>query len=629
MHHIYRLAAIIPGLQVGNPTYNAQQIIGLFEQAKANGASLIATPELALTGYTCGDLFEHEVLLRAAENSLRTVIAATAGSTAILLLGLPWKIGSRLFNTAAVIQNGRLRAVIGKTYLTSYREFYEKRQFRSCREYDGQTVLWDSQPLPFGNDIVLQAGTDFRFALEICEDLWAVQPPSIHHALNGAQIICNLYAGPEQAGKAGTRRRIVQMQSYRLACAYLLSGAGVQESTSDLLFSGHSLIACNGKMLAESCRFQRGNQVIYADVKPSWLEITRRAWTSFNECPYPPARVVDLEGVPEAPDWQYFQLEPHPFIPGQQEDRPARYEEILSIQASALAKRWEHSGARRLVLGLSGGLDSTLALLVCARCSDLLGRERSTICAVTMPGFGTSPRTQANANQLASALGVELRTISITKAVEQHLADIGHDLQDHNVTYENSQARERTQILFDLANDLGGLVIGTGDLSEIALGWNTFNGDHISNYSVNAGIPKTLARALIEYLAAGAEAKLAAILEDILKTPVSPELLPGTQHTEDILGSYELHDFFLYYFFKYGEDPAALRDLAIQAFAGTFSPKEITRVLTVFLRRFFSQQFKRNVMPDGPKVGSVALSPRGDWRMPADASAEVWRLALE
>jgi len=629
MHNIYRLAATCPDLQVGNPAYNAQQIISLFQQAQTNGACLVLTPELALTGYTCGDLFEHNLLLEAARQSLRTICAATADSEAILVLGLPWKIGSRLFNAAAVIQNGRLRAVIGKTYLPSYREFYEKRQFRSCKEHDGTPISWDNQQVPFGNNIVLQAGENFRFAIEICEDLWAVDPPSNNHALNGAQVICNLYAGPEQVSKAETRRRIVQVQSYRLACAYLLAGAGVQESTSDLLFSGHSLIACNGKVLVESERFARHNQLIYADIKPSWLEITRQAWTSFNDCPYTPAQVITLNAVPEAPDWQHFLLNSHPFIPEQQEDLHVRCEEILAIQSSALAKRWEHSGARRLVLGLSGGLDSTLAMLVCARCCDLLGRSRSEICAITMPGFGTSQRTLDNASELASALGAELRTISIVKAVEQHLADIGHDLSDHNVTYENSQARERTQILLDLANDLSGLVIGTGDLSEIALGWNTFNGDHIANYSVNAGIPKTLVRAMVEYLKTGAEQKLSGILSDILKTPVSPELLPGTQHTEDILGSYDLHDFFLYYFCKYGEEPAMIRAMAIQAFAGIFSSEEVARVLATFLRRFFSQQFKRNVMPDGPKIGSIALSPRGDWRMPADASAEVWRLALE
>ncbi len=629
MHNIYRLAAVCPHLQVGNPVYNAQQIISLFQQAQTNGACLIVTPELALTGYTCGDLFEHSILLEAAKQGLRTICAATADSESILVLGMPWKIGSRLFNVAAVIQNGRLRAVIGKTYLASYREFYEKRQFRSCNEHDGSAISWEDQPVPFGNNIVLQAGENFRFAIEICEDLWAVIPPSNNHALNGAQVICNLYAGPEQVGKAETRRRIVQMQSYRLACAYLLSGAGVQESTSDLLCSGHSLIACNGKMLAESERFARHNQLIYADLKPSWLEITRRAWTSFNDCPHIPAQVVTLDAVPEAPDCQHFLLHSHPFIPERQEDLHARCEEILAIQSSALAKRWEHSGVRRLILGLSGGLDSTLAILVCARCCDLLNRSRSEICAITMPGFGTSQRTLDNAGKLASALGAEFRSISIVKAVELHLADIGHDLSDHNVTYENSQARERTQILMDIANDISGLVIGTGNLSEIALGWNTFNGDHIANYSINAGIPKTLLRAMVEYQAIGADQKLSEVLEDILKTPISPELLPGRQHTEDILGSYDLHDFFLYYFFKYGEEPAMLRALATQAFAGIFSPEEVARVLATFLRRFFSQQFKRNVMPDSPKVGSVSLSPRGDWRMPADASAEVWRLALE
>lgn len=629
MDKIFRIAAAVPVLKVADPRYNAEQIIELFLQARQQGAGIVVMPELALTGYSCGDLFEQKTLLQQAKLALQMLCQATRSHDTILIAGVPFEVNSRLFNTAAVIQNGRLCALAGKTFLPEYREFYEKRQFRSIREFNGQTVCWNGEEIPFGGKLLFQAGEDFSFGIEICEDLWAVAPPSNLLAQNGAQLIFNLSAGPELVAKAAYRRELVKMQSAKLAAAYVLSGAGVHESTSDLLFSGHALIAANGKLLAENTRFERTGTILYADLKPDWLTVTRRAWTSFNDQPAEPAHVCQLNPVSEAPDWTYFNFAKHPFVPTSQDDLQERCREIFAIQSSALAKRFEHIRSKRMILGLSGGLDSTLALLVCARCCDLLQLQRSTICAITMPGFGTSDRTLNNASQLAKMLGAELRTICIRKAVEQHFKDIGHDKEQLNLVYENSQARERTQILMDIANAEGGLVIGTGDLSEIALGWNTFNGDHMSMYCVNAGVPKTLVRFLIETQAKEVPGELAKILLDINDTPVSPELLPGKQHTESIIGNYNLHDFFLYYFLKYGESPRMLKKMALLAFEGDFTPEEINHTLKLFIRRFFTQQFKRNAMPDGPKVGTIALSPRGDWRMPADADPEIWLADLD
>ncbi|MDD3953297.1 MAG: NAD(+) synthase [Lentisphaeria bacterium] len=629
MHKIYRIAAAVPMLKVGNPRYNAEQIIELYQQARQHGAGIVVMPELSLTGYSCGDLFEQNALLDEAKKALQLLCEATRSYDSILIVGLPFPVNSRLFNTAAVIQNGRLCAMTGKTFLPEYREFYEKRQFRSIREYDGHPVFWEKEEIPFGGKLVFQAGEDFFFGIEICEDLWAVAPPSNLLAQNGAQLIFNLSAGPELVSKAAYRRELVKMQSAKLAAGYVLCGAGVHESTSDLLFSGHALIAANGKLLAENSRFERQGSILYADLKPEWLTITRRAWTSFNDQPADTARICKLNPISEAPDWTYFNFAKQPFVPTSQDDLQERCREIFTIQSSALAKRFEHICSKRMVIGLSGGLDSTLALLVCAKCCDLLQLPRSTICAITMPGFGTSDRTLNNASKLAGLLGAELRTICIRKAVELHFKDIGHDKEQLDLVYENSQARERTQILMDIANAEKGLVIGTGDLSEIALGWNTFNGDHMSMYCVNAGVPKTLVRFLIETQAREVAGELADILLDINDTPVSPELLPGKQHTESIIGNYNLHDFFLYYFLKYGERPRMLKALALHAFEMDFTAEEIERTLKLFIRRFFAQQFKRNAMPDGPKVGTIALSPRGDWRMPADADPELWLEDLE
>jgi NAD+ synthase (glutamine-hydrolysing) len=629
MHKTFRIAAAVPTLKVGNPRYNAEQIIEMYRQASKHGAAIVVMPELSLTGYSCADLFEQKTLLEETREALRTLCKASCSIDSTLIVGLPFEVNNRLFNTAALIQNGKLCGMAGKTHLPEYREFYEKRQFRSIREYAGQAVFWDGEEIPFGERLVFQAGDDLAFGIEIGKDLWAIAPPSNLLAQNGAQLIFNLSAGPELVGKAAYRRDLVKMQSAKLCAAYIMSGAGVHESSSDLLFSGHALIAANGKILAENSRFERQGSIIYADLKPEWLNITRRAWSGFNEQPTQTARICKINPLNETADWTYFNFDKRPFVPTSREDLRERCQEIFAIQSSALAKRVEHINCKRLMLGLSGGLDSTLALLVCVKCCDLLRLPRTAICAITMPGFGTTERTLNNAKQLSKLLGVELRSICIRKAVEQHFQDIGHDQERHDVVYENSQARERTQILMDIANAENGMVIGTGDLSEIALGWNTFNGDQMSMYSVNAGVPKTLVRFLIEAEAKELSGELGAVLKDISDTPVSPELLPEDQHTESIIGSYELHDFFLYHFLKYGESPEMLKAMALHAFATDFTAEEIERTLRLFIRRFFTQQFKRNAMPDGPKIGSIALSPRGDWRMPADADLEIWLARLD
>lgn len=624
----YRIAAGVPRVQVANPQANSEEILRLLGEARKIGCAALVLPELALTGYTCADLFEQEALLHGAEDALARVVKATSGDAMVVIVGLPFRVQSRLFNVAAVLQNGKILGLAGKTYLPNYREFYEKRHFRSIREHDGADVTLCGQTVPLGGNLLFDAGNGFTFGCELCEDMWAVVPPSANLALAGAKLIFNLSAGPELVGKADYRRALVAGLSARYACIYAFAGAGVHESTSDLVFSGHAMVSENGRILSENERFEQAGALLYAEVKPAWMEQQRRAWTSFNDVPLAqPPRRIHAEAVPPCPELQYRALAPLPFVPEKAEDRAKRCQEIFTLQATGLAQRVTHTHARRLVVGLSGGLDSTLALLVCARCCDLLALPRTDICAITMPGMGTGGRTLNNARALAAEVGAELREISIREAVLQHFKDIGHDPENLSVVYENAQARERTQILMDIANELGGLVVGTGDLSEIALGWSTFNGDHISMYAVNCGVPKTLVRYLVEYVATISAPKLAETLRDINDTPVSPELLPGgNQQTEGILGSYTLHDFFLYYFLRFAETPDNLLALANRAFKGQFGETEVRRALELFLRRFFSQQFKRNCVPDGPKVGTIALSPRGDWRMPADACFEPWKL---
>jgi len=569
-------------------------------------------------------MFEQTALTDAADAALARLIAETKGSKTLVIVGTPLRVESRLFNAAAVIADGCLLGLPLKEYLPNYREFYEKRQFNSVREFEGDSVIFDGVEVPAGSGLVFCAEGSFRFGVEICEDLWTVIPPSSNLALGGAQVIFNATAGNELVSKADFRRSLVANQSARISGTYIMAGAGVHESTSDVVFSGHALMAVNGRVVAENERFSRQSTLIYSDVKPAWSDSLRASWTSFNDCVgVSPVERIQIPALVESPDLKYFSISPRPFVPSDDAARSERCHEIFSIQTAGLAKRVEHTGIKRLILGISGGLDSTLALLVCAKTCDLLGLPRTFICAITMPGFGTTKRTKGNAEQLAQALGVELRTISIDTAVTQHFKDIGHDPKNQNVVFENSQARERTQILMDIANAESGILVGTGDLSEIALGWSTFNGDQMSMYSVNCSVPKTLIRYLVDYYASISEPVLAGVLRDVIDTPVSPELLPGDQHTESILGRYELHDFFLYYFMKYGETPEILAALAAEAFGDTATVEEIQSALKMFLTRFISQQFKRNTSPDGPKVGTMALSPRGDWRCPSDMSSAV------
>lgn len=625
MKGFYRVAAAVPVLKVGDPEFNVDRMLELYGEAVEAGAAVVVFPELAITGYSCGDMFEQTALTDAAEGALRRLIAATDGLSTMVVVGTPLRLESRLFNAAAVIADGRLVGMPLKEFLPNYREFYEKRQFRSVREFDRDSIVFDGYDVPAGTGLVFCAGASFRFGVEICEDLWAVVPPSSNLAIGGAQAIFNLTAGNELVSKAEFRRDLVVNQSARISGTYLMAGAGVHESTSDAVFSGHAMIAVNGRLVAENERFQRTSSIIYADIKPAWADKARASWTSFNDCAATaPVERVELPEAVESPDLKHFAISPRPFVPESDVARSARCQEIFDIQSAGLAKRVEHTGAKRLVLGVSGGLDSTLALLVCARTCDLLGLPHTFISAVTMPGYGTSKRTKGNAEKLVEALGAELRSIEIGPAVAQHFSDIGHDPENRNIVYENSQARERTQIIMDIANAENGILVGTGDLSEMALGWCTFNGDHMSMYNVNCSVPKTLTRFLVEYYASISDAPLAAVLRDIRDTPVTPELLPEAQNTEEIIGRYELHDFFLYYFMKYGETPDAIAALAAKAFGDTATEEEIGKTLKIFLSRFIRHQFKRNASPDGPKIGTLALSPRADWRCPSDLSPAVW-----
>ena len=635
MNGFHRIAACVPALRPGDPAFNAARIREAYFAADAAGAAAAVFPELSVTGYSCGDFFGNRALQDAALAELGGLAAATAGRRCLLVCGVPLRDGPRLFNAAAVLGGGRALGFPLKEFLPGYREFHEKRRFRPAGEFRGETLRFGGSDVPAGSGLVFECGEGagaFRFGVEICEDLWSVVPPSSSLALGGAHAVFNLSAGDELVAKADFRRSLVAGQSARICGVYLMAGAGVGESTAESVFSGHSLVAFNGKVLAETRRFSREPQTVFADVNPAWCDALRATWSSFCDSAAPrQVRVVPLPEARPSPDLAFAGLDPRPFVPSDPARRAERCSEILSIQAAGLAGRWERTGAERPVVGLSGGLDSTLALLVCARAADELGRPRSSVLAVTMPGFGTTGRTKGNAESLAAELGVELRTVPIGPAVERHFADIGHDPAVRDVTYENAQARERTQVLMDLANQERGLVVGTGDLSETALGWSTYNGDQMSMYNVNCGVPKTLVRHVVSFAAEEAErggrAALAATLRDIVATPVSPELLPGgaeDQKTEGILGRYELHDFFLYHFAKWGEKPENLRAFALEAFGAGTTPEEVDSALATFLRRFVSQQFKRDATPSGPKVGTLSLSPRGDWMAPADMSGAVF-----
>lgn len=647
MFGFYRFACVSPVLKVADTAYNTEEIIRSAKIAASNGAAFVVFPELCITGYTCSDLFHQELLLQNSTRSLLKIAEALKDSDAVIAVGLPLRIFGRLYNCAAFVQHGKVIAVTPKIHLPNQREFYEKRHFSSGRDMlrgdagNGcaplRCFIEGAGEVPITNFITVKgvaacnSGTEVRIGVELCEDLWTPAPPSGELALAGANVIVNLSASDALVGKRDYRRNLVMNQSARCMAAYVYASAGVHESTTDMVFSGHLMIAENGSMLAESKPFSRETEIVYADVDVERLNMQRLSEGSFQDFDSRAiiARVATLDGLRACDTLQYRFVSPTPFVPGNIETRDVSCTEIFNIQCAGLAKRLEATRSKRAVIGLSGGLDSTLALLVVAETFKLLNRPAKEILALTMPGFGTTKRTRNNAVELAKLLGVELRTVDIQKACLQHFADIGHDPQKLDVTYENVQARERTQILMDIANSEGGIVIGTGDLSEIALGWSTYNADHMSMYAVNCDIPKTLVRHIVSWYA-DRSAALAAVLRDILDTPVSPELLPAdssgqiAQKTENILGAYEIHDFFLYHFAKYGATPEKLRYLAKYAFKGLHIDEEIDKALAVFIRRFFTQQFKRSCIPDGPKVGTISLSPRADWRMPSDASFGDW-----
>jgi NAD+ synthase (glutamine-hydrolysing) len=631
-----RIATIAPELRVADVGFNAGVIRSAMKDAARQGAALALFPELGLTGYTCGDLFAQALMHTRAREALLELAGATKALGIHAVVGLPLTVHGRLYNCAAVLGAGRVLGLVPKQFLPTTGEYYEERWFTSATSLAPVEIDFGGYTAPLATNLLFaDEAKGCTFGVEVCEDLWAVHPPSGDLCLAGANVILNPSASNELLGKAAYRRDLVRSQSARCLAAYAYAGAGPGESSTDVVFSGHCLIAENGGLLAESDRFKFETQIVCADVDLDRLRHERLCNSSFSAA----ATAVSFRRIPVAlvaaagrePAGALRPNPALPFVPSDSRVRAETCREIFAIQSTGLAKRLKHTGAKTVVIGISGGLDSTLALLVIAHAFDLLGLDRKGILAPTLPGFGTTKRTRGNAEKLVEQIGATLRVIPIHDSIKQHFRDIGHDEHVHDVTYENAQARERTQILMDLANKAGGFVVGTGDLSEAALGWCTFNGDHMSMYHVNAGIPKTLVRYLIDWCAdtefSGATGK---VLHDIAATPISPELLPvtddGKQHqqTEDVVGPYELHDYFLYHVVRHGARPAKVLYLAEFAFAGKYDRAVILRWLEVFVRRFFSQQFKRSAMPDGPKVGSVALSPRGDWRMPSDASAAEW-----
>ncbi len=627
-----KVAAAIPSVKVADCQYNATHIINQIDEAEQKHVEIVIFPELCITGYTCGDLFAQELLLTESLKAMQQIICATEGKRLIAIVGLPIEINSAILNCAVVIQNGKLHGIVPKIYLPNYREFYEQRWFASGTGKETVLNLF-GQEVPVGTNMVFDTPT-CCFGIEICEDVWAPIPPSSRLALNGAEILFNMSADNEGIAKHNYLRSLLSQQASRCLAGYVFSSCGFGESTTDVVFAGNGLIYENGVLLASSQRFSFEPQLIISEIDVESLRMLRRINTTFaasvdrevNE------KTVHITTEPFTP--QPFTLtrsiEAHPFVPtGKELDE--RCEEIFAIQVCGLAKRIVHTHCKTVVVGISGGLDSTLALLVCTRTYDKLGMDRKGIIGVTMPGFGTTGRTYNNALQLMRSLGITMKEISIKQACIQHFQDIGHDLNTHDVTYENGQARERTQILMDIANQENGLVVGTGDLSELALGWATYNGDHMSMYAVNTSIPKTLVKHLVTWVAYhNVDETARATLLDIVDTPISPELIPADeqgnikQKTEDLVGPYELHDFFLCHFFRFGSRPAKIFYLAQIAFAGKYDDETIKKWLKTFFRRFFAQQFKRSCLPDGPKVGSVVLTPRGDWRMPSDASAALW-----
>ena len=621
-----------PKLRLADCNYNAEQTFTLMRKAEKAGAKVLVLPELGLTGYSCGDLFYQDTLLRASEEALSTVLAATRNLEVVTAVGMPLRVNNKLYNCAVIIQKGTVLGVVPKTHLPNYGEFYEKREFATAPEENG-TVTLLGKSVPFGNKLVFRCANmpDLALGFEVCEDMWAPCSPAVDLTAAGATVIGNLSASNDIIGKDSYRRQLVTMQSAKLLCGYVYTSAGEGESSSDVVFGAHQMIAENGTMLAER-RFDGGLLVSEVDVQKLCYE--RRRTQMFDKTPAVWEVPFSLT-LSETKLTRY--VAPQPFVPEGKEDRDARCREILLIASLGLKQRLEHTGAKTAVVGLSGGLDSTLAVLITGLAMKMLDRPMTDIVAVTMPCFGTTDRTKNNAVILAERMGATLKTVDISASVRSHFKDIGHDMEDHSVTLENGQARERTQVLMDIANQTGGLVIGTGDLSELALGWCTYNGDHMSMYGVNCSIPKTLVRHLVGYLArdnAEKDQELHDVLEDILDTPVSPELLPAvqgkiSQKTEDLVGPYELHDFFLYYMLRWGFSPAKIYRLAVYALGKQYSREVILKWLKTFYRRFFTQQFKRNCVPDGPKIGSVAMSPRGDWRMPSDAKMNLWQAELD
>ena len=628
-HGFIKTATVSPELRVADTVYNAQKIIEAIRTANDEDVSLLVFPELCVTGYTCGDLFGHRTLLEAAKKAVLTIAEATKDVPMLIFIGAPIRNRNKVYDTAIAIYNGEILGVVPKKNLANYGESYEARQFSSAEDEKWEPFfeLNKETYVPFSSNLVFAAPDipEFTVACEIGEDLMVPESPSTAHAKVGANIIVNLAASAEIVGRAAKRRLAVTSASAKLVCAYLYANAGCEESTTDGVFSGHSMIAYNGKLLSEKKPFETGMQTAIIDVQTLADERMKKNTypvqddQNYSFAPFEmPVKETETPKYPK-----------RPFIPTDKNEFEERAESIINIQAYALKKRIAHSWAKTAVIGISGGLDSTLALLIAARAMDLLGRDRKDIISVTMPCFGTTQRTKSNAVLLAEALGTTVRTVDIKRAVSVHFEDIGHDENNHDVTFENAQARERTQVIMDIANQTGGFVVGTGDLSEVALGWSTYNGDHMSMYGVNADVPKTLVRYLVAYFASTMDGEAKACLLDILDTPVSPELLPAkdgeiTQKTEDIVGPYDLHDFFLYYTIRKGYTPEKLYRVATRAFEDEFDGETIMKWMKKFYSRFFTQQFKRSCVPDGPKVGSVALSPRGDWRMPSDAMATAW-----
>ncbi len=625
-----KVSAATPKIKVADPAYNTEEILKIIDETEKNGASILVFSELTISGYTCGDLFLQQPLLTECKNQLLRIVKATENKSMLVVVGCPIVIKQKLYNCAVVISDGSILGIVPKTHLPNYSEFYELRHFTSGEGLEED--LWFGEEFGYVNVAVNQLFKckeipELVVACEICEDLWVPLPPSTYHAMAGATVICNPSASVETTTKESYRRSLVSNQSARLLAAYIYADAGEGESTQDVVYSGHHLICENGSVLAEAKRFT--NEIIYADIDVQKLAAERRKMTSF-----PGGQTDDYfeqEFSLEVKENKITRTFPKaPFVPDNQDERDKRCDEILSLQSMGLKKRLEHTNCKHAVVGISGGLDSTLAVLVTARAFDLLDIPRENLICVTMPCFGTTDRTYQNAVSLIKELGATLKEVRIEKAVRQHFADIGHDENNHDVTYENSQARERTQILMDMANQYNGMVIGTGDMSELALGWATYNGDHMSMYAVNCSVPKTLVRYLVLYYAETTEnKKLSEVLMDVLDTPVSPELLPPvdgviSQKTEDLVGPYELHDFFLYYMLRFGFPKAKLYRMAKLTFDGVYDDETIKKWLDKFYWRFFSQQFKRSCLPDGPKVGSVAVSPRGDLRMPSDASPTAW-----